>query len=299
MSTLIGTWYGSYREYLTDSEKMHNAQLVADHFKGTDWTPEALAALCGNMSGESTLNPQMYEFGYSWEDDRGYGLVQWTPRSKYWDWAVARGMSPESGDSQLARIDYEVENNIQWIAKAEFNYMTFAQFRGNTGGWSADYLTEAFIWSYERPNRTAGEASLPTRQEFARRCLAQLDWSGSGGGGSKPTPSHTIPTTSPQHETTYTVKAGDSLTKIALKYHTTVTAIANRNGIKNVNLIRTGQVLKIPVKKVNTPSVIYVVKRGDTLSGIAAKYHTTVSTLATKNGIKDKDKIYVGQRIKI
>ena len=46
-------------------------------------------------------------------------------------------------------------------------------------------------------------------------------------------------------ETTYTVKKGDTLSAIAKKYKTTVSAIAKKNGIKNVNLIKVGQVLKI------------------------------------------------------
>lgn len=51
--------------------------------------------------------------------------------------------------------------------------------------------------------------------------------------------------------TTYTVKKGDSLSKIAEKFGTTVTAIqkANSNKIKNVNDIRVGWVLKIPVSE--------------------------------------------------
>lgn len=42
---------------------------------------------------------------------------------------------------------------------------------------------------------------------------------------------------------------------------------------------------------------VYVVKAGDTLSGIAKKYGTTVSKLAAKNNIKNPNKIYVGQRL--
>ncbi len=42
---------------------------------------------------------------------------------------------------------------------------------------------------------------------------------------------------------TYTVKAGDTLYAIALKYGTTIAALATRNNITNPNLIRVGQVL--------------------------------------------------------
>lgn len=43
----------------------------------------------------------------------------------------------------------------------------------------------------------------------------------------------------------------------------------------------------------------YVVKSGDTLSGIAARYGTTYQKLAEKNGIADPNKIYPGQKIVI
>lgn len=46
-------------------------------------------------------------------------------------------------------------------------------------------------------------------------------------------------------------------------------------------------------------STTHTVKIGDTLSGIAKKYGTTVKRLQDLNGIKDANKIYVGQKIKI
>lgn len=43
----------------------------------------------------------------------------------------------------------------------------------------------------------------------------------------------------------------------------------------------------------------YIVKAGDTLSGIAKTHGTTVAALVAANGIKDKNFIYIGQVIKI
>ena len=40
-------------------------------------------------------------------------------------------------------------------------------------------------------------------------------------------------------------------------------------------------------------------KRGDTLSGIAAKYGTTVKKLADLNDITDPSKLHVGQVLKL
>lgn len=45
----------------------------------------------------------------------------------------------------------------------------------------------------------------------------------------------------------YTVKKGDTLTRIAKEFNTTVNEIAKLNNIKNVDLINIGQVLTIPV----------------------------------------------------
>lgn len=186
-------WISEYQRWLSESESLQNAQMVVNHFVGTDWTKESLSALCGNMRHESSINPDMYEYGYDWTADRGYGLVQWTPRSKYWDWAVSNHLEPRSGDSQLSRIDFEVTNNIQWIPRSDYGGMTFSQFRQNSGGWTVEYLTEAFTWGYERPNQQAGEESMPDRKAFALRCFNELDFTGTGtgGGGTDPTPDPT------------------------------------------------------------------------------------------------------------
>lgn len=172
-------WIDDEQRWLSYEESLQNAQLVADYF-GDRWTPQAISALCGNMRVESSINPNMYEYGYDWEDDRGYGLVQWTPRSKYWNWAVDNGLDPRHGDSQLARIQYEIDNGLQWIPIEEYDYMTFEEFSQSTR--IVDYLVPAFTWSYERPNRQAGEDSMPARIGFAEACLWELDF------GGKPTP---------------------------------------------------------------------------------------------------------------
>ncbi|MDA4896304.1 LysM peptidoglycan-binding domain-containing protein, partial [Streptomyces sp. MS2A] len=52
---------------------------------------------------------------------------------------------------------------------------------------------------------------------------------------------------------------------------------------------------KKPVKT----ETVYTVKKGDTLSEIAQKNNTTVKALQNLNNIKDANKIYVGQKLKI
>ena len=43
----------------------------------------------------------------------------------------------------------------------------------------------------------------------------------------------------------------------------------------------------------------YTIKSGDTLSGIAAKYETTVNAIAQLNGIENPDLIIVGDTIRV
>jgi LysM repeat protein len=54
-----------------------------------------------------------------------------------------------------------------------------------------------------------------------------------------------------------------------------------------------------PPKKPAASTSTYTVKRGDTLSGIAAKYKTTVAKLVSLNGIKNPNVISVGQKLKV
>jgi LysM repeat protein len=129
----------------------------------------------------------------------------------------------------------------------------------------------------------------------------------------------------PPAKCVYTVKPGDTLGVIAGRYSVTVQALAAANHIKNPNYIFVGQVLVIPgcapqpVATITTtvqptpaptltptpttpPStgvVYYRVKRGDTLSGIAAWHRVDLYHLARVNGIVNINHIYVGQMLVI
>ena len=94
---------------------------------------------------------------------------------------------------------------------------------------------------------------------------------------------------------TYTVVRGDTLSKIAAKFHTTVAKLVALNNLKNPNYIVVGQKLIISTDA----TVIYTVQRGDTLSAIAKKFNTTVAAIVAKNNIKNPNLIYVGQKLMI
>ena len=98
---------------------------------------------------------------------------------------------------------------------------------------------------------------------------------------------------------TYTVKSGDTLSGIAAKFGTTYQKIAADNNISNPNLIHPGDVLKINSGSVQPSYETYVVKAGDTLSGIASRYGTTYQKIASDNGITNPNVIHPGQVLKI
>lgn len=56
---------------------------------------------------------------------------------------------------------------------------------------------------------------------------------------------------------------------------------------------------KAAAKNYANSKKVHVVKKGDTLSRIAKKYHTTQKSLCKKNGIKTTSTLRIGQRIKI
>lgn len=95
----------------------------------------------------------------------------------------------------------------------------------------------------------------------------------------------------------YTVKRGDTLSKIAARYHTSVKAIERHNQL-NTTMLKPGQHLNIPAIR-ETVKVYYTIKRGDTLLAIAKHYHVTLKNLLHWNHIKNAHKIFVGEKLVI
>lgn len=107
----------------------------------------------------------------------------------------------------------------------------------------------------------------------------------------------------------HTVTAGDSFESIANKYGVTVRELVSANP----QLLKIGDKLTVPVpvaipQESGTPLPApgsptqpgggprtYTVKRGDTLSGIAIRYGTTVAVLAAANNITNPNGLQIGQ----
>lgn len=119
--------------------------------------------------------------------------------------------------------------------------------------------------------------------------------------GSAPTTDPTPePTPSPATETTYTVKAGDNLFRIGLRYGLSWVQIAEANGLVNPNQIVAGQIIKIPVNTPGpTPQFTHIVKTGETLFLISLQYGVAWPMIAEANGLQSPYVIYTGQTLVI
>lgn len=113
----------------------------------------------------------------------------------------------------------------------------------------------------------------------------------------------------------YTVRRGDTLSGIALRFGTTVSSLKSFNNIGRRNHIYIGQVIQLPGGKsrhqpsfqlakldsdnLATKLVSYKVRRHDNLSKIAKRFDTNAMHLASINGFRNPDALYPGQRIKV
>ena len=113
--------------------------------------------------------------------------------------------------------------------------------------------------------------------------------------------------------TTHTVVAGDTVSALAKRYGTTVAEIVAANRLDSRALIVIGQRLTIPgatsavsasggasrASSGSTAARTHVVRTGETVSGLAKQYGTTVSAITSANNLRDAGLIYVGQRLTI
>ncbi|MEX1019441.1 MAG: LysM peptidoglycan-binding domain-containing protein, partial [Litorilinea sp.] len=125
----------------------------------------------------------------------------------------------------------------------------------------------------------------------------------------------------------YTVRAGDTLSAIAVRFDVSMQQLSQANGIQNANHIYVGQVLTVPgctqgppqppvgprpghddggdygdgdkPERPETGVRSYTVRAGDSLSAIAVRFDVSQQQLAHANGISNPNHIYVGQVLRI
>ena len=107
----------------------------------------------------------------------------------------------------------------------------------------------------------------------------------------------------------YVVERGDSLSVIARRFDTTVSRLVALNQLRSRNRISIGQRLLLPQDNVDTSQLVveaeattdgrYQVRRGDTVSLIAARFGVSEQEVLSLNGIADRNRIYPGQDLRL
>lgn len=134
--------------------------------------------------------------------------------------------------------------------------------------------------------KNAGYATDPDYPTLLNRLIEQYDLTKFDKGMPK--------TESSSPVVKYTVKPGDTLSKIAYQHGVTVQQIVHSNQLPNPDLIIPGQTLSL-----SSPHTYYQIKRGDTISDIASRYSSNVSTIISLNELENPDQIYPGQKIRV
>lgn len=114
---------------------------------------------------------------------------------------------------------------------------------------------------------------------------------------------------------TYTVQAGDTLSRLAVVYGVTVEEIMLANGLTDSDTLEIGQVLTIPepgstivaptaaagtaTAAPSTTERVHIVQAGENLFRIGLQYGFTVQELADYNGIANPNTLEIGQEIRI
>lgn len=142
---------------LADSQ--NNAREVYNQLGSYGWALNAICGALGNMYVESYINPAQTQSGFPIGGMRGgYGLVQWTPASKYKTWAIDNGHDITDGYWQLYDLDTQA-HGIEWSTRAY--PLSYSEYKASEE--TPAYLTEVFLRNYER----AGVEDLDRRVEWA------------------------------------------------------------------------------------------------------------------------------------
>lgn len=168
----------SSNNYLSLNQMKPNARYIYQELSKKGWTLNAIAGFLGNVQTESNINPGIWQSLKANNTSLGFGLVQWTPATKLIEWANANGYDYKDIDTQLKRIQYEMDNGIQYYSTPNYPE-SFYEFTRSTK--TPEYLAYAFLNNYERP----ANRNQPNRKSQARYWYDYLiDFSTDDSGGS-------------------------------------------------------------------------------------------------------------------
>ncbi|WP_313631424.1 phage tail tip lysozyme [Enterococcus devriesei] len=151
------------------------AKEIWDFLLSRGWTKESVAGILGNIQSESSFNPDI------WSNDGGYGLVQWTPGSKLINWCNEKGMNYKTVNAQCQRIQYEMENGIQWFSNPQRPDLSYISFKDFTKLTDIKKAAEYFIAYYEHPANPNQPARATQAQYWYDQFKNQANTTSQGG----------------------------------------------------------------------------------------------------------------------
>ncbi|MGB1581339.1 MAG: LysM peptidoglycan-binding domain-containing protein [Nevskiales bacterium] len=89
------------------------------------------------------------------------------------------------------------------------------------------------------------------------------------------------------------------MSEIAKRHGTSVSALMRTNRLSSARNLRIGQKLILPGGASGAGTTSHTVKRGDTLSGIAKRYGTSVASLKRLNGISNARHLKIGDKLAV
>lgn len=181
------------------------------------------------------------------------------------------------------------------LDKVKADFLWLPRYGADNGSPSKKPDYPCDLWQFTQKGKVAGISGYVDLNQPLNKSLSYF--LGGKPVEKKPAPKPPKKAPAKSNETVYTVKSGDTLSGIAVKYGVTVANLQSWNNIKNANKIYVGQ--KIKVAKPKSSAQYYTVKSGDTLSEIAVKYGTSQKTLQSWNKISNPNKIYVGQKLRV
>ena len=144
----------------------------------------------------------------------------------------------------------------------------------------AGFLSESDSSTFPQHEEANGVSRLETQRIEKKSNLFE-----NNPASSHPRPN---PPSVPMH--VYYVQENDTLWRIAKKHHLDLYTLVSVNKLENPNLIRQGQVIRIPGQR----GILRTVRRNETLEDIALQYDVTIQSIVDANRIADADVIQAG-----
>lgn len=214
-----------------------------------------------------------------------YYLLRDTPNNE--TLIVEYGFADSTGDD-VSILKNNWQDLSEAVVRALASYVG-VPYKAPVGGTSGNYYTVKSgdtLWKIANANKvTVDELKQANNLSSNALSIGQVLLI-----PSKSTPS------SPSSNSTYTVKSGDSLWKIANTYHTTVAELRQLNNLKS-DVLQIGQVLKLPNSEPSNDSgITYTVVSGDSLYKIANRYGVSVSDIMKANNLSNSN-LSIGQKL--